>query len=256
MTQDWQEKNYRILIVDDVLQNIQVIEKILQKESYEMAFAQDGKTTLERVGKKKFDHILPDIVMPDMDGFEVCKKLKEDQKTSDIPVIFITVKDEMEDMLKGFEAGAVYYVTKPFNHAELLARVRTHAELKNKRDNEKELISRLQAALAECNRVEETLKKSEEKYRVILENASDAILLADEKGNLLEVNRNPGIRERRAVTDELHPASPTDDTGKKHRSTYKDYRVWSRFHARWFSTTKGRKGYSWVQPTYQLRPSQ
>jgi PleD family two-component response regulator len=148
-----QDNNCSILIVDDVPQDIQVIANIMQNEGYRMAFAQDGRTALKKVGEVIFDLILLDVVMPEMDGFDVCRILKESRNTMEIPVIFLTAKTEAEDIVHGFEAGAVDYVTKPFNSSELLVRVRTHVELKQKRDREKQLVSRLEAALAEIKQL-------------------------------------------------------------------------------------------------------
>ena len=153
MLDNSQNETYRILIVDDVPQNIQVIANILQDKGYQMAFAQDGKTTLEKVSKINFDLILLDVMMPGMDGFEVTRILKKSPETKDIPIIILTAKTQPVEILEGFEAGAVDYVTKPFNAEELCARVHTHIELKKKSDNEKYLISRLQAALAEVNQL-------------------------------------------------------------------------------------------------------
>ncbi|MCP4132778.1 MAG: fused response regulator/phosphatase [bacterium] len=126
-----------ILIVDDVPKNIQVLGNILNKESYRIAFATDGKQALDMVYNLHPDLILLDIMMPEMDGYEVCRKLKESRDTRDIPIIFLTAKTETEDIVKGFQFGAVDYVTKPFNSAVLLARVQTHLELKRAKDTMK-----------------------------------------------------------------------------------------------------------------------
>ncbi len=120
----------RILIVDDTPQNIQVLGTILEKNDYEIMIAQDGFQALKTVNKAIPDLILLDIMMPHLDGIETCIKLKESQKTKDIPIIFLTALTETEDIVKGFELGAVDYITKPFNSTELLVRVRTHLTLK------------------------------------------------------------------------------------------------------------------------------
>ena len=123
---DTSNQKLRILIVDDTVKNIQVLGTILKKEAYQINVAQNGKQALDVVGKVRPDLILLDVMMPEMDGFEACKRLKENPETADIPVIFLTAKVETEDIVKGFELGAVDYVTKPFNPTELLVRVRTH----------------------------------------------------------------------------------------------------------------------------------
>lgn len=122
-------KNLRILIVDDTVKNIQVLGTILKQEEYQINVAQNGKQALDVVGKVRPDLILLDVMMPEMDGFEACTHLKQNPETVDIPVIFLTAKVETEDIVKGFELGAVDYVTKPFNPTELLVRVRTHLSI-------------------------------------------------------------------------------------------------------------------------------
>ena len=123
-----------ILIVDDNIKNIQVLGNILRESNYEIAVALNGKEALDWVRSDNFDLILLDIMMPEMDGYEVCKEIKKNEKFIEVPIIFLTAKTETESVIKGFETGAVDYVTKPFNSAELLARVKTHIELKNAKD--------------------------------------------------------------------------------------------------------------------------
>ncbi|NIA29813.1 MAG: response regulator [Actinobacteria bacterium] len=130
-----------IFIVDDVAKNLQVLGTILKRQNYKIAFATNGKQALENINNISPDLILLDVMMPELDGFEVCKRLKADEKTKDIPVIFLTAKTEIEDVVNGFELGAVDYVTKPFNATELLARVKTHVELKRSREKLQELVA-------------------------------------------------------------------------------------------------------------------
>jgi two-component system sensor histidine kinase/response regulator len=128
--------SFSILIVDDVAKNIQLVAKFLTKEGYNLFFAQSGEAALKQVEGRGFDLILLDIMMPEMGGFEVCRRLKKNVRTSQIPIIFLTAKTDDESISKGFEAGGVDYVTKPFNPSELLARVKTHIQLQQR---EKEL---------------------------------------------------------------------------------------------------------------------
>jgi two-component system, sensor histidine kinase and response regulator len=123
-----------ILVVDDISKNLQVVGTLLRKEGYRIVPATSGAQALERVRAETPDLILLDLMMPEMDGLEVCRRLKADALTQPIPVIFLTASNEMEHLVQGFEVGAVDYVTKPFNPPELLARVRTHLELKHARD--------------------------------------------------------------------------------------------------------------------------
>lgn len=124
-----------ILVVDDNPQNLKVLGNILKENTtHGLAFAMNGYEALEFIGRERPDMVLLDIMMPDMDGYEVCEKLKSNPETADIPVIFITAKTESEDIVKGFKKGGVDYVTKPFHEAELLMRIQTHMELKLSRD--------------------------------------------------------------------------------------------------------------------------
>ncbi|MCG8700860.1 MAG: hybrid sensor histidine kinase/response regulator [Bacteroidales bacterium] len=120
-----------ILIVDDNQQNIQVLGNILRDEKYRIAIAQNGLKAIEITNKIKPSLILLDVMMPDMDGFEVCERLKSDNETKDIPIIFLTAKVESEDVVEGFRRGGVDYITKPFKKEELLARVNKQVELES-----------------------------------------------------------------------------------------------------------------------------
>lgn len=123
-----------ILIVDDQIENLQILGNILNINKYRKAVANNGYEALDIAFKKPPDLILLDVMMPVIDGFEVCRRLKSNPLTSEIPVIFLTAKTQTEDIIKGFEVGGVDYITKPFKHEELLARIRTHVELKRSKD--------------------------------------------------------------------------------------------------------------------------
>jgi class 3 adenylate cyclase/CheY-like chemotaxis protein len=136
-------KEERLLIVDDTPQNLQVLGTILRQQGYKLSVAQHGRQALEVAAKAPPDLILLDVMMPEMDGFEACRRLKEDPRTRDIPIIFLTAKTAAEDIVQGFEAGGVDYVAKPFNPAELLKRVQTHLELKAARERIQGLATKL-----------------------------------------------------------------------------------------------------------------
>jgi DNA-binding response OmpR family regulator len=118
-----------ILIVDDNPANRKVLAALLTNEGYNIGLASDGIKALNFVNKFHPDLILLDVMMPNMSGFEVCKKLKSDQFTSFIPIIFLTARTNMDDIVKGFELGGADYIAKPFNSIELLARINTHIEM-------------------------------------------------------------------------------------------------------------------------------
>jgi adenylate cyclase len=130
----------RILVVDDASANIEILCSILKEKGYQISVAPNGKQALEVLARIRPDLILLDVMMPEVDGFETCRRLKASEDWRDIPVIFLTAKNEVADIVKGFELGAVDYVAKPFNAHELLARVSTHLT-----------IDQLRCSLAEKN---------------------------------------------------------------------------------------------------------
>ncbi len=149
MAKDSQEskEESKILLIDDSVQNLKLLGNMLREKDYQIALARDGKEGLKLAGKISPDLILLDIMMPEMDGYEVCKKLKEDEHTCDIPIIFLTAKTANEDIVKGFQLGGVDYITKPFNKEELFMRIKTHLDLKKAHDK----ISSQAEALRELN---------------------------------------------------------------------------------------------------------
>lgn len=120
-----------VLVVDDTPANLEVVEAILSDTGFEVAIATDGERAIKQATISQPDLILLDVMMPIMDGFETCRCLKRSPATSEIPVIFMTALSDTTDKVKGFNLGAVDYITKPFQEAELLARVTTHLKLRN-----------------------------------------------------------------------------------------------------------------------------
>jgi len=122
-------QDMKILIVDDVSENIQVAMNILKEENYSLSFASDGYEALELLKAEDFDLILLDIMMPKLDGFEVCRRIKLMDDVKDIPIIFLTAKSDIDSIAKGFKLGGVDYIVKPFHAEEILSRVKNHLEL-------------------------------------------------------------------------------------------------------------------------------
>lgn len=118
-----------ILVVDDTVANLELLEAFLDENGYEVRTSISGETALKSMKAQIPDLILLDIMMPGMDGYETCKTIKENQLYKDIPVIFLSAKGELTDKLKGFEVGAVDYLTKPFDLSEVLARIGTHLSI-------------------------------------------------------------------------------------------------------------------------------
>lgn len=182
---DLKTKHPKILIVDDMPQNVQILVELLSKENYQIHSVRDGSQVLEYVQTKKIDLILLDIRMPNLNGFETCRQLKAHKDTEEIPIIMITASNKKEDIINSFEAGAVDYVTYPFESAELLSRVHSHlrnhflyAELKHhvdentrlKREHERFLRHELKNLLtpiqgyAEILRYKNNLDKTDTEY--------------------------------------------------------------------------------------------
>jgi CheY-like chemotaxis protein len=144
-----------ILIVDDSADNIQVLRNILEKK-YTLLAAKNGKDAIDIAVHQQPDLILLDIMMPDMDGYAVCKALKGNDKTGEIPVIFVTALNDYTNEEKGFDLGAVDYISKPFKKAILLSRIQTHLDLKEKHDilREKlEVEKKLAATIEDMQRI-------------------------------------------------------------------------------------------------------
>lgn len=141
-----------ILIVDDQPANLEILFQLFEQTQFEISFASDGRTCLDIARTDHPDMILLDIMMPEMDGFEVCRRLKFQPDTSDIPIIFMTALSDTVDKIKGFELGAIDYITKPFHAQEVLARVNTHLT-----------VQRLQRELSQKNlELQQSLEREKE----------------------------------------------------------------------------------------------
>ena len=137
--------NETILVVDDTAANLEVMSELLTAKGFQVIVAEDGATGLELAGTCQPDLILLDIMMPEMDGFDTCQRLKELPHTREIPVLFMTARAEAGDKVRGFNLGAVDYITKPYQEEEVIARVVTHITLARQK-------RALEASLAERTR--------------------------------------------------------------------------------------------------------
>lgn len=139
-----------ILVIDDNPSNVDILQARLEAHQYNVITATDGEAGLAMAIKKEPDLILLDIMMPKMDGYEVCREIKKQEKTHDIPIIFITAKTDVRDIVKGFDIGAIDYITKPINTRELLARVKTHLSLFRIQKENQHLIDQLNRELSDA----------------------------------------------------------------------------------------------------------
>ncbi|HXJ79893.1 MAG TPA: adenylate/guanylate cyclase domain-containing protein [Candidatus Methylomirabilis sp.] len=163
--------NERILVVDDTSANIQTVAAILKGRGYQLSVATNGKQALDVLEKIRPDLILLDVMMPEMDGFETCQRIKSALDWQDIPIIFLTAKTDTADLVKGFEMGAVDYVGKPFNAHELLARVGTHLTIDQLRRS-------LAAKNAELARAHELVRRAFGRY--VSEEVAESLLRTPE----------------------------------------------------------------------------
>ena len=150
-------ENYKILVVDDIATNVLLLKTILGKAGYRIVTATGGREALEKVESESPDLILLDIMMPDMNGYEVIERLKADERFCRIPVIFLSALHDSENIVKGFKMGASDYVSKPFNHEELITRVAHHM-----------FIAEAQRVIVRQNEeLQETLASRDKMYSVI-----------------------------------------------------------------------------------------
>jgi PAS domain S-box-containing protein len=181
-----------ILIVDDDHASLQLLAEILGSHGYRVRPASSGRLALRSVAIARPDLILLDVKMPDIDGYEVCRRLKAEQASRDIPVIFISGLYGTAEKVKGFDAGGVDYITKPLQPEEILARVKTHLELNRLQLQMKKAYEEVELQVrqrtAELYMVNAELRESERKFKNIFDNIQDGYILADMDGTILLVN--------------------------------------------------------------------
>lgn len=148
-----QQMTPTILIVDDNSNNVKIIALTLRAFNYKLVIATNGQSAIDMVEKTRPDLVLMDVMMPGMDGYETCEKIKSKKENENIPVIFLTALSEKANIIRGFEAGGVDYITKPFNKEELISRVKTHLELKFTRDELQKNSNHLQSLNAVKDRM-------------------------------------------------------------------------------------------------------
>ncbi len=174
-----------ILIVDDTPTNLEVLFDFLANCGFKVLVAEDGISAIERAEYAPPDLILLDVIMPGMDGFETCRRLKASELTKDIPVIFMTALSETVDKVRGLNLGAVDYVTKPLQHEEVLARVKLHFSLRNLTKRLQEQNLRLEQEIQERQRSEQKIHEQ----AALLDITTDAILVQDLSNQILFWNK-------------------------------------------------------------------
>jgi len=209
-----------ILIVDDVVENIQVAMNILKEDSYNFSFAKSGKEALELLKETHYDLVLLDIMMPGIDGYEVAQEMQKSPQLSDIPIIFLTAKSDIDSMTKGFEVGGLDYIKKPFHANELLARVKTHLELHRAKELLKNHNLSLETKIKiEKKRIYSELEQNQKDMIYVLTELVESI--SDETGKhikrVAELSRLLAHYHESVSNDDvdvIYHASPMHDIGK------------------------------------------
>lgn len=201
----------KILIVDDDPLNARLLAESIGSGRYDVTIVANGQECLDAMAKGQPDLILLDIMMPDMDGFEVCRRIKENPETAEIPVLYITALSDSSDRLRGFETGAVDYITKPFNSSEVKARIDTHLALKLTKD-----------ALTEQNQcLDEKVKARTIELKSANEKLQNEILVSEEA--------NEKLKESESRSHSIINALP-DSVVEIHRDGRILYSKWARNH--------------------------
>jgi len=178
------EQKSSVLIIDDTLGNLKVLFNYLEKANFKVLIAEKGESGLKRLKYLKPDIILLDVIMPGMDGFEVCRRLKANEESKDIPVIFMTALNETVDKVKGFELGAVDYITKPVQVEEVLARINTHLTLCHLQKSLLQKNDQLKQEIIKCQHLKDELRK----FSRAVEQSANAIIITNINGKIEFVN--------------------------------------------------------------------
>ncbi|MFQ4144264.1 PAS domain S-box protein [Chlorogloeopsis sp. ULAP02] len=177
-----------ILVVDDNPDHLEILIKILSEHGYKVQLVTSGKQALMAVELTQPDLILLDIVMPEMDGFEVCSQLKASAQTKDIPIIFLSVLYKTFDKVKAFSLGGADYITKPFQLEEVLARIENQLRIQRLTKQLNEQTARLVEEIKERKISQEQLKQSEKRYRQFFETSIDGIVITEMAGRIIDCN--------------------------------------------------------------------
>lgn len=178
-----------VLIVDDNPANSDILVDYLDHAGFNIVVAESGESALNQIEQIQPDIILLDILMPGIDGFETCRRLKSQPETKDIPVIFMTALEDTADKVKGFEVGAVDYVTKPLHNKEVLARLTTHLTIRNLQKSLQAQNVQLYREIAERQGAEESLRREKEQFRLMFELAPIGMAILTPGGRFQQVNQ-------------------------------------------------------------------
>ncbi|MDP2890024.1 MAG: PAS domain S-box protein [Bacteroidota bacterium] len=199
------DENFQVVIVDDTVEHLELLSDILTNEGYLVRSFDSGEFALRSIKENQPSLVLLDILMPVMDGFDVCRQLKADENTCNIPVIFISGSGDKESMLAGFQVGGVDFISKPFQKEEILARVRTHISLFQLQVDLNVKNQKLEQEIRRRQQIELVLTESEDRFRTTLYSIGDGVITTDAERK---------VRLMNPVAEQLTGWSQTDAAGK------------------------------------------
>ncbi len=210
MDTDFPLENMSVLLVDDTPANIDILRKTLENNGLNISFATGGELAFKLACENPPDLILLDVMMPGLDGFDTCRKMKKNEKTKDIPIVFLTAKTDQQDIMEGFSVGGSDYVFKPFNRKEVLTRVKNHLKAQHLLREKNRLIKKLQI-------LNDELCESQYQYKNIIETISEIVITLDPDGNITSINPSfsklLGYRisdiKGKPITELVHSSSTT-----------------------------------------------
>ncbi len=184
-TEDLMTKAADILVVDDDITSLRLLTEILDEEGYQVRSVEQSQLGLDSALAQPPSLILLDVKMPEISGFEVCQRLKQDERTREVPIIFVSALQELQDRIQGFEVGGVDFILKPIHESEVLARVKTHLQLRDTQLHLEELVAERTAELEKAN---DELRTSENRYRSVVEDSPLLICNSEPGGIITFVN--------------------------------------------------------------------
>ncbi len=204
----------QVLIVDDLPENLRILRGMLEAEGYRITVSPNGEVALRIAPTVEPDLILLDVMMPGIDGFETCRRLKEDPKLCHVPVVFVSAKGDISDIVEGFRVGGIDYITKPFKQEEVAARVRTH--LQNRL-----LIKQREQMINDLERLNEVLSESEDRFRGLSRATFEGVVI-HEQGRIIDTNAAAdelfGIAHEELIgRDALELLTPESSTAARER---------------------------------------
>ncbi|TVR11167.1 MAG: response regulator [Phormidium sp. GEM2.Bin31] len=212
-----------LLLVDDRPENLDLLSRLLSRKRYQTHSLTEGEKAVKVAKQLQPDLILLDINMPGVNGFEVCRRLKADSATEGIPIIFVSVLDDVLDKVKAFASGGVDYITKPFQFAEILARIDNQLKLKQLQEQLEAQNAKLQAEIRDRVQAEEALRQKEQYLRLILDNIPQQVFWKDTNLVFVGCNKN--------WSDAAQLDSPEEVMGKTDYDLFSDPEIAEQFRA-------------------------